>query len=200
MAAFCTIADLEAFLQVAIGSPNASATAAIASASAAIQNYTRQRIEQVAGDVLTLTVEAHRSVLLLPEQPVTGVASVVEDGTTLSVGTDYRWTSAGMLVRQSRAWNSGWQEVVITYTHGYATIPDDLKGVCIRAAARAYQAGLRAAAAGGIAGIQSEQLPDYSVSFTPETASGAASSLGASAAPILLQSEREILARYRMSV
>jgi hypothetical protein len=91
VAAFCTIADLEAFLQVAIGSPNASATAAIAGASAAIQNYTRQRIEQVTSDVLTLTVEAHRSVILLPEQPVTGVASVVEDGTTLSVGT----TTAG---------------------------------------------------------------------------------------------------------
>jgi hypothetical protein len=200
VAAFCTIADLEAFLQVAIGTPNASATAAIAAASAAIQNYTRQTISQVAADVLTLTVEAHRSTILLPEQPVTAVASVVEDGTSLTVGTDYRWTSAGLLVRQSRAWNSGWQEVVITYTHGYATIPDDLKGVCIRAAAREYQAGLRAAAAGGIAGIQSEQLPDYSVSFTPETASGQASSLGASAAPILLPTEKLILDRYRMSV
>jgi hypothetical protein len=200
MAAFCEIADLEAFLQVSIGTPNASAEAAIAAASAAIQNYTRQRIEQVASDVLTLTVEAHRSVILLPEQPVTAVASVVEDGTALTVGTDYRWTSAGLLVRQSRVWNSGWQEVVITYTHGYATIPDDLKGVCIRAAAREYQAGLRAAAAGGIAGIQSEQLPDYSVSFTPETASGQASSLGASAAPILLPTEKQVLDRYRMSV
>lgn len=200
MAAFCTIDDLEAFLQVVIPDGNASATAAIAAASAAIQNYCRQRIEQVAADVLTLTVEAHRSVIVLPEQPVTAVASVVEDGTTLTVGTDYRWTAAGLLVRQSRAWNSGWQEVVVTYTHGYATIPDDLKAVCIRAAARAYQAGLRASAAGGIAGIQSEQLPDYSVSFSPETAGGQASSLGASAAPLLLPSEREMLARYRVSV
>lgn len=200
MAAFCTIADLEAFLQVTIGTPNASATAAIAAASAAIQNYTRQRIEQVAADVVTLTVEASKSVILLPEQPVTAVASVVEDGTALTVGDHYRWTSAGILTRVGRGWASGWQDVVVTYTHGYATIPDDLKGVCIRAAARAYQAGLRAAAAGGIAGIQSEQLPDYSVSFTPETASGQASSLGASAAPILLPSEKLILDRYRMSV
>lgn len=200
MSAFCTIADLEAFLQVVIGTPNASAEAAIAGASAAIQNYTRQRIEQVANDVLTLTIEVYRSVILLPELPVTAVASVVEDGTALTVGDQYRWTSAGLLVRQSRPWGSGWQDVVVTYTHGYATIPDDLKEVCKRAAARAYQAGRRSAAAGGIGGIASEQLPDYSVSFTPETASGAASSLGASAAPILLPSEKTMLDRYRVSV
>ncbi len=202
MAAFCTIADLEAFLQVTIGTPNASATAAIAAASAAIQNECRQRIEQVAADVLTLTVEASRSTILLPEQPVTAVASVVEDGTTLTVGTDYRWTSAGLLVRQGRAWHSGWQEVVVTYTHGYATIPDDLKGVCIRAAARSYQAGLRASSTGGVPGIQAESAEgDYSVTFTPESAApGGGSSLGASAAPILLPSEKAILQRYRMSV
>lgn len=200
MAAFCTVEDLEAFLQVAIGSSNASATAAIVAASAAIQNETRQRLEQVASEMLTLTVEGDRRTILLPEQPVTAVVSVVEDGATLTVGDHYRWTAAGVLTRRGRCWSSAWEGVVVTYTHGYAVVPDDLKGVCIRAAARAYQAGLRAAAAGGIAGIQAEQLPDYSVTFMPETASGSASSLGASAAPILLPSEREILALYRMSV
>jgi len=200
VAAFCTESDLEAFLQVSIPDGNASALAAITQASAAIQNYCRQRIEQVAADVLTLTVEPYRSALLLPEQPVTAVASVVEDGTTLVVGDDYRWTASGLLVRVTGPWRSGWQEVVVTYTHGYAVIPDDLKGVCVRAAARAYQAGLRAAAGGGIAGIASEQLPDYSVSFVPESAGPAASSLGASAAPILLPSERQILDRYRVSI
>lgn len=200
MAAFCTIDDLEAFLQIVIADGNVSATAAIAAASAAIQNHCRQTISQVAADVLTLTVPENRRTILLPEQPVTAVASVVEDGTTLTVGTDYQWTRSGVLTRLGRCWASGWQDVVVTYTHGHGTIPDDLKDICVRAAARAYQAGLRAAAAGGIAGIASEQLPDYSVSFTPETASGSSSSLGASAAPILLQSERDALARYRMSV
>lgn len=201
MAAFCTIADLEAFLQVTIGTPNASATAAITGASAAIQNECRQRIEQVAADALTLTVEEDRRTILLPEQPVTAIASVVEDGTTLTVGDDYRWTAAGVLTRRGRCWSSEWDGVVVTYTHGYATIPDDLKGVCIRSAARAYQAGLRASAAGGVPGIQAESADgDYSVTFSPESASSGGSSLGASAAPILLPSEREILARYRMSV
>lgn len=201
MAAFCAIADLEAFLQVTIGTPNTPATAAIAAASAAIQNYCRQRIEQVAGDALTLTVAAGRRTILLPEQPVTAVASIVEDGTTLTVGTEYRWTASGLLVRVGRDWASGWQDVVVTYTHGYSTIPDDLKGVCVRAAARSYQAGLRASASGGIPGIQAEQADgDYSVTFAPESAAGAGSALGASAAPFLLPSEKQILTKYRVSV
>lgn len=202
MSSFCTIADLEAFLQVTIGTPNVPATAAIAAASAAIQNACRQRIEQVVSDVLTLTVDDDRRTIILSEQPVTAVASIVEDGTTLTVGDDYRWTAAGVLARRGRCWSGKWHGVVVTYTHGYATIPDDLKGVCIRAAARSYQAGLRASASGGVPGIQSEQAEgDYAVTFSPESAApGGGSSLGASAAPILLPSEREILARYRMSV
>lgn len=199
MAAFCTIADLEAFLQVAIGSPNLPATAAIAAASAAIQNYTRQRLELVAGDALTFTVHPASRVILLPEQPVTAIASVVEDGTTLVVGDHYRWTAAGVLERVGRAWATGWRKVVVTYTHGYAAIPDDVKAVCIRAASRAYQAGLRAAASNAIPGIASEQLPDYSVTFTPDAAQGGNALLGSSAAPLLLPSERALLDRYRVA-
>lgn len=196
MAAFCTIADLEATLQVTIGTPNASATAAITAASAAIQNYCRQRIEQVAADVLTLTVPPVRQTILLSEQPVTTISSVVEDGTALVVGTDYRWTAAGVLTRVGRPWCSLWQGVVVTYTHGYSTIPDDLKAVCVQAAARAYRAGLGSAATGGVPGIQAEQADgDYQVTFAAQTAAS-----GAFAPPILAPSERELLARYRVSV
>lgn len=196
MAAFCTVDDLEAFLQVVIADNNASALAAIAAASAAIQNYCRQTISQVAAEALTLTVSEHRRTILLPEQPVTAVASVVEDGTTLTVGDHYRWSRAGLLTRIGRNWATGWQDVVVTYTHGYATIPDDVKSVCVQAAARAYRAGLGSAASGGIPNIQAEQAEgDYSVTFA-----AAANGNGASAPPLLLQSERDLLARYRVSV
>lgn len=196
MAAFCTVDDLEAYLQIVIADGNASAVAAIAAASAAIQNYCRQTISQVPADVLTLTVPEYRRTILLPEQPVTAVASVVEDGTTLTVGTEYQWTRSGLLTRVGRNWATGWQDVVVTYTHGYGTIPDDLKSVCIQAAARAYRAGLGSAAVEGIPGIQSEQADgDYSVTF-----SAAQNGNGASAPPILLQSEKDLLGRYRMTV
>lgn len=197
MSSFCAISDLEALLRVAISTPAdiASGTAAIADVSAAIADHCGQQLEQVANDVLTLTVEAYRSVIVLPQQPVTAVASVVEDGATLVVGTDYRWTAAGLLVRQSRPWNSGWQEVVVTYTHGYSVIPPVVKAVCAEAAGRRYRVGLTSAATGGIAGIQSEQLPDYSVTYA-----GGNPGASATAPPMLLPSEERRLNRYRMSV
>ena len=66
-----------------------------------------------------------------------------------------------------------------------------------RAAARAYQAGLRAAEVEGVPGVASKSLGDYSVSYAGEGGGAGESVLGASAAPILLRSEKELLNRYR---
>lgn len=196
---FCSIGDLQDFLQLSISNDNA-ALRAIEGASAAIQNYCHQMIRAVPNDVVTLRSRG-QLVLVLPEQPVTAVASVVENGTTLVNETDYTWSADGLLYRWSGAWrlsNSVWGTVVVTYSHGYATIPQPVREVCIRAASRAYQSGLRTAAMAGVPGVQSEQVPDYTIQYQPDTAAGGASSLGASAAPFLLPSEQAMLALYRM--
>lgn len=193
----CSVADLEKFLQLTI-SDTAAAEAAIDEASAAIRNYTRQTITEVTGDVLTLTVLPVRELILLPELPVTAVASVVEDGTNLTVGDAWRWTAEGILQRVGSYWNDGWQKVVVTYSHGYATVPDDIKAVAVRAAARRYQAGLRAASVSGVSGVQAYTIPDESQTFSPESGPNSSMMLGASAAIILLPSEQRILDRYRV--
>lgn len=196
MAAFCTTADLASFLQIAIADDSEPAARAISEASAAIQNYCKQRIELVEDDELTLDVEPARAKVFLPELPVTAVASVVENGVTLAA-EDYVLGPFGILHRIGAYWYPGIQKVTVTYSHGYATVPDDLKSVCVRAAARAYQAGLRAAALGGVTGIQAQSIGDYSVQYGGETSSGDGM-LGASAAPILLPSEKRILDEYRL--
>lgn len=195
----CSVGDLADFLQLSIGN-SAAALRAIEGATAAIQNYCHQQFIAVANDVVTLRSRG-QGVLILPEQPVTAVASVVENGTALASETDYTWTPDGLLQRWSGAWrlnSSVFGTVVVTYSHGYATIPEIIREVCIRAASRAYQSGLRTAALAGVPGVASEQLPDYQVSYQPDTAAGGASSLGASAAPFLLPSEQAMLNVYRM--
>ena len=78
------------------------------------------------------------------------------------------------------------------------TIPDDVVGVCTRAAARAYQAGLAAAAVGAVSGVASMTLGDYSFSLGTGAGGGAGEGImGASAARMLLLSEKDILNRYR---
>lgn len=200
---FCSAGDLQDFLQLTI-SNNVAALRAIEGATAAIQNYCRQSLVYVAGDVVTLRARGQET-LILPEQPVTAVASIVENGTTLVNDRDYTWEPSGLLWRWGR---SGWcwssanpntpGAVVATYSHGYQVYPQPLREVCLRSASRAYQSGLRTAALAGVPGVQSEQLPDYTISYQPDTAAGGASSLGASAAPFLLPSEQAMLAPFRM--
>ena len=194
---FCSIVDLEQFLQVSIPSASeAAAERAILEASVAIQNYCRQQIGEVEDDEITLDA-AGGTRLFLPELPVTAV-SVVEDGETLVEGDDYQLGQHGILHRVDQDWASGIQIVTITYTHGYDPVPDDVAAICTRAAARAYQAGLRAAETEGVPGVTAMGLGDYSVSFGAETGRANGGVLGASAAPVLLRSEKELLNRYRV--
>lgn len=214
MANFAEIADIEAFLQVEISTAVqiASAERALTEASAAIRNYCKQYLELVEDDEIALDVfgpnrgapltnspRTGGSRLFLPELPVVSVTSVAEDGEALTVDDDYKLGSAGILHRINAKWMTGIQVVTITYTHGYATIPDDIIAVATRAAARGYQAGLRSAENEALAGVQSKSLGDYSVSFGSEQGGGVSEGvLGASAARFLLMSEQDILDRYRI--
>jgi len=197
---FCTVTDIENFLQVTIHTDpvkNASALRAIDEATEAIKNYCHQEIERVANEAITLDC-AGGTKIFLPQIPVISVASVVEDGEALVVTDDYKLGQHGILHRVDDLWTVGIQIVTITYTHGYAVIPDDIVGVCTRAAARAYQAGLAAAAVGAVSGVASVTLGDYSYSLGTGSGGGVGEGImGASAARMLLLSEKDILNRYR---
>ncbi len=195
MSAFCTAADVAAFLQIEVTEYDAALERAIREASAAIQNYCHQTLEAVEDDEVEFVYASGRR-LFLPELPVSEVSEVVEDGETLTETDDYLLGAHGVLHRVGRAWVGGPAFISVTYSHGYETLPDDLVGVATRMAARAYQAGLRAANAEGVPGIASTTLGDYSVTFTGE--GGGEGVMGASAAPMLLRSEKEILDRYRV--
>lgn len=197
MASFATIEDLENFLQLEISTATqiAAATQALERTTAAIKNYCRQEIELVEGDVVVLGFTPGQRLVFLPELPVVEVSSVVEDENVLVVDDDYKLANGGLLHRIGAFWYSGIGTVTVTYTHGYATIPEDIVDVCTRAAARVYQAGLKAVEVGGVSGVASKSLGDFSVSFGPEVGEGV---MGASAARPLLLSEKELLNRYRI--
>jgi len=198
-AIFGSVVDLEQFLQIEIV-PAASIDAAdraILEASVAIQNYCRQQIEEVEDDEITLDSAGDRR-LFLPELPVTAISGVIEDGEVLVEADDYQLGQHGILHRIGQNWASGIQIVTVTYTHGHDPIPDDVVAICTRAAARAYQAGLKSAETGAVPGVTAIGLGDYSVSYGGEAGGGTGGVLGASAAPVLLRSEKELLNRYRI--
>lgn len=193
---FCTVADIEHFLQIAVPAAKLdAANRAITEARAAIQNYTHQVLEAVVGETITVDCIGGAR-LFLPELPVNAVASVIEDGELLVADDDFKLGEHGILYRIGNYWAKGIQIIEITYDHGYAVIPDDIISIATRAASRAYQAGLRAEEMSGISGVTALSLGDYSVSFGGEGAGEGV--LGASAAPLLLKSEREQLNEYRI--
>ena len=196
---FATVQDVEDFLQVEIGSEQESAVErALREATAAIRNYCRQHLSLVTDDTITLDC-AGGSRIFLPELPVIAVSNVVENGKTLTAGVDYRLGQHGILHRIGRPWTAGVQVITVTYSHGYSTVPDDIVAVCTRAAARAFQAGLRAAESGAVPGVASKSLGDFSVSYQSDVGGGVGEGvLGASAARFLLMSEKDILDRYRI--
>ena len=198
MTEFCTIADLEALLQVTVpAEKQTAATAAIVEARAAIQAYCEQQIELVEDDELTLDSNGGTR-LLLPELPVLAVSAVVEDDEVLTVDDDYKVGQYGILYRIGARWAVGVQNVMVTYSHGHETIPQVIADVCARAAARRYQAGLRASESDAVPGVQAKSLGDFSVTFAGEGGGAGEGTLGASAAPMLLRSEKESLDRFRV--
>lgn len=114
--------DLAALLQQDLD--RATAELLIQSATAVVQNAAGgQRILQVVDDEVSLYLDVHDDPywLLLPQQPVTAVSSVVVNGSTVSDW--YPQYNRSRLFRNT-GWRSGAYggqpiEATVTYTHGY---------------------------------------------------------------------------------
>lgn len=140
MSALATVVELETHMQIDLDvDAEASAAQALDIASEAIRTEAHQTITEVIADSLTCWVD-WRHVLWLPERPVTNVTSITVDGVLVDSST-YAWLGSGE-VRFSAAptasTTSTWlRQAVIVYDHGWATAPDDLKGICLERAAAA---------------------------------------------------------------
>jgi hypothetical protein len=73
------------------------------------------------------------SSLHLPAAPVTAIAIVV-DGTTLVAGIDYQLGARSGIVRRDAGWPDGLDNIHITYSHGYASVPTDIQDAVLEMA------------------------------------------------------------------
>ena len=133
--------------------------------------------QEITAGVSTLTLYgAGRRTLRLPQLPVTAVAVAV-DSLVWDVDVDYWWTADGFLWRTSprAVWDG---PVEITYSHGYAVVPEDLKRLNAALALSMLQ---------DRAGIRSVSLGSASVTYL-RSATGEVASL--------TEDHRRILDRY----
>lgn len=142
MPSFASTADLAAYLQrpaFAPGAETASAQLVLDIATSVVIARTGQQFTAKAADVVTL--DTHGEDVFLPQRPVTAVTAVVTRDrgstttTTRTLNVDYerrgdrlRWVRGGV-----------WPyEVTVTYDHGHAVIPDDVKGTTLAVAAEIH--------------------------------------------------------------
>ncbi len=197
---FCQVTDLAEFLQIDISSSDVSAVQAITDATAVIKAYCNQEIVQVEDDVEYFD-GGYGDKLYLSQLPVVSVKSVLVDGASLIDGADFKTNrKKGIVYRlNGQRWPDGVENIEVTYTHGYEHPPEVARIVCMRVAARVYQAGKRSAETAGVPGVASKTLGDFSVTFEREYTS-TDTGKGASAARTLLAGEKELLdtLRYKL--
>jgi len=207
----CTQADVEKRLQWDItAEPEDVVTTLIAAAQALIEAETSRPLESAAR---AEKFDGHYPEIYLTHWPVTAVASVEEDGTTLTVDEDYLFDESGRLIRVSSGTPKNWQNtkilgVEVTYTGGFLAGTHDselehLRSVCTEVVARAFKQGAANAAAPpgvGLGGITEVKLDG---SDSVKYASGGANielGGGLSRFVFLLGDEKDQLRKYRNPV
>lgn len=150
MTALASTAELTSWLGGGVLDP-ARATLALDVASGDIRDFCGWSISQETGATFTLDGPGRYSgtrlqlgppiysdVVFLKTRLLTAVTSVTENGAALTAGTGFDWKQDGTLIRVGTAWTDKPRSIVAVVTHGYAVVPDRVKGVCLQAAARKY--------------------------------------------------------------
>lgn len=197
MTSLASIEDLENVIRTPIPPDGLDAAeAALAAASAAVRRYTRQVLSYVTDDQVLLSGGC--GPLYLPELPVVAVSAVGVGGVPQDAAA-YAWEASGLLVALTTGvppaptyWPYGYRNVVVTYDHGYVTIPDDVVNVTARVASRQYLGGLRSALVGPHA-----READYATVYQGEGVADVAGAYGPTSAVILTGDERRALDLYR---
>lgn len=139
MALFASSDDLAARLGVTLTSGEQSrADELLTLVSGLVQREARQRIELVINDVLTVPGTPDTR-FRLPERPIVAVTNVTVNGLTVTPGIgSMNYSRHADYLSRPYGWGIPEQSVVVTYTHGYAEIPDAIKAVCLEAVVRAW--------------------------------------------------------------
>ena len=165
MLPLATPAQLGAYLQQTFADTDPAALMVLSIASGAVRDHLQQQLSAVAGDViLTDLIDGE---VFLPEFPVTAVTLVETfNGTVWTTAAPTTYTVSkrlGIIATvpySGVTWPVNPETWRITYSHGFATIPDGLMGVCLGVAARIYATQ---------DGIDMERIGSYQVKYQSDS-------------------------------
>lgn len=132
---FADPTDIAALLRRQMTSDElAAATIALELASSAVRAYCRQEIDLIIDDTALIVGTWDRR-LRLPERPVLTVTAVAVDGDTLS-SDDYTVVRDRLIRPDGCHWGGPDVIVTVTYSHGWATPPGEVRAVAMSVALR----------------------------------------------------------------
>lgn len=155
MTAFATHDDLAARLGITLTTDEQTrADTLLALASGLIQQESRQKIELVTDDEYVIR-SSYDDRIRLPQRPVVSVSSVVLQliggSVSFTVPSNTYYIDNDELVRTSfplavqyafaqyaRGWLGPLFQATITYTHGFAVIPELVKAICMEMVVRVW--------------------------------------------------------------
>lgn len=184
-----TVADLATLLgRTFTPEQELQAQALLDQASSVVRAYVRQDITQATTtDTFTMrradpVLHRCRGVVTLPQRPVTDIDSVQVGG----VATEDWWQDGNELLVRSWSWDQPPAahrppQVTVTYTHGWAEVPGDIKAIVLQAANRVIV---------NPSGIRSETVGGESVTYLIPAA-------GEYLGVLLSRTEEKVLDRYR---
>jgi hypothetical protein len=182
--------DLRSYLGItSIDLADARADLLLAGVSGLVLDYCNRPSFDVVTDEVVRLNGSGIPILLLPSFPVQGVTSVVENPDSLSGGTPHDlitptnyidWSDDGVIERVDGAMflrRRRWYEV--TYSHGYAGVPDSVKLLVLKVSARAVVNPEQ---------LATEAIGTYTVGYAPDE----------TRLPSLSDADRRDLAPYRL--
>lgn len=141
-------------------------------ASARVRGYTKQTISRVTDDVVTLPVIGRT--VRLPQRPADKPTRVKIGGVVFLENTAWTWDAVYQRITHLNPYIvsanfTGWtqaheRQVEVTYSHGYVTVPEELKEVVCAIASR-----LASATSGMEGGVRSEAVGGVSVTYAAES-------------------------------
>lgn len=146
MADLATVDDLASFVQSTLDPADPSPALYLSIASGMVRDYLQQEITQVVDDIVYCDPVGGSFVALdeLPVGSVSLVETTADGGATWTTADPTTYTVSrrtGLIFAKPYTgvcWPGDPESWRVTYTHGYATVPDTIKGICLSVAARGF--------------------------------------------------------------
>lgn len=78
------------------------------------------------------------NMIMFPNYPVTAVSSVTIDNTVVT-STDYMFDETRLILKNGRTFTYGRNNVVLSYTAGFATVPYEIEQICIEMVSKTFK-------------------------------------------------------------